>query len=38
MRINKVKAKIDAGEKAYGCGLVFPSGDVVELAGLAGFD
>jgi 4-hydroxy-2-oxoheptanedioate aldolase len=27
-----------AGEKAYGCSLIFPSAEIIELLGLAGFD
>ncbi len=38
MRINKIKAKMRAGEKAYGCRLLFPSATLVELMGVAGFD
>lgn len=38
MRINKIKAKMRAGEKAYGCALSFPSAPLIELMGRAGFD
>ena len=38
MRINNVITKMQAGEKAYGCSLTFPSTAVVELIGQAGLD
>ncbi|MFQ6029570.1 MAG: HpcH/HpaI aldolase/citrate lyase family protein [Dehalococcoidia bacterium] len=38
MRTNKVIAKMQRGEMAYGCSLTFPSTAVVELMGMAGFD
>jgi 4-hydroxy-2-oxoheptanedioate aldolase len=38
MRINKVVAKMRAGERACGCNLNFPSTTLIELAGRAGFD
>ncbi len=38
MRTNKVKAKMRAGKKAFGCQLVFPSATLIELMGYAGFD
>ncbi len=38
MRINNVITKMQAGEKAYGCSLTFPSTAVVELMGQAGLD
>ena len=38
MRNNKIVKKMEAGEKAYGCALTFPSSTVVELVGRAGFD
>lgn len=38
MRINKIKARIRMGEKAYGCALSFPSAPVVELLGKSGLD
>jgi len=38
MRINKIKAKMRAGETAYGCALSFPSAPLIELMGSAGFD
>ena len=38
MRTNNILAKRRAGEKAYGCSLIFPSADIIELLGIAGFD
>jgi 2-keto-3-deoxy-L-rhamnonate aldolase RhmA len=38
MRINKVVARMQAGERAYGCNLNFPSTTLIELAGRAEFD
>jgi 2-keto-3-deoxy-L-rhamnonate aldolase RhmA len=38
MNVNKIKAKMRTGEKAYGCRLLFPSATLIELMGLAGFD
>jgi 4-hydroxy-2-oxoheptanedioate aldolase len=38
MRINKVVARMQAGERACGCNLNFPSTALIELAGRAGFD
>jgi len=38
MRTNKVKARMKAGEKAYGCRLLFPSTTLIELMGQVGFD
>ena len=38
MRKNRILAKMRAGEKAYGCSLIFPSADIIELLGIAGFD
>jgi 2-keto-3-deoxy-L-rhamnonate aldolase RhmA len=38
MRINKVVARMQAGERACGCNLNFPSTTLIELAGRAGFD
>ena len=38
MRTNKILDKMRAGEKAYGCSLIFPSADIIELLGIAGFD
>jgi 4-hydroxy-2-oxoheptanedioate aldolase len=38
MRTNKVKARMRAGKKAFGCQLVFPSATLIELMGYAGFD
>ena len=38
MHTNKVKTKMEVGEKAYGCRLLFPSTTLVELMGQVGFD
>ena len=38
MRTNKILAKMRAGENAYGCSLIFPSADIIELLGISGFD
>jgi 4-hydroxy-2-oxoheptanedioate aldolase len=38
MRKNNILEKMRAGEKAYGCSLIFPSADIIELLGIAGFD
>jgi 4-hydroxy-2-oxoheptanedioate aldolase len=38
MRINKVKAKIGTGQKAFGCRFTFPCLQIVEMMGLLGFD
>ena len=38
MRVNNVVAKMNAGQKAYGCSLTFPSTALVELIGMAGLD
>jgi 4-hydroxy-2-oxoheptanedioate aldolase len=38
MRPNRVKAKLKAGEPAFGCSLMFPSVQLVEMLGYAGFD
>ena len=38
MRTNKVVTRMNAGEVAYGCQMVFPSPDVIELMGRAGLD
>lgn len=38
MRTNKVVSKINAGEVAYGCTLLFPAATMVEWMGMAGFD
>ena len=38
MRTNKVKSKIKAGEKVYGCAFTFPSAQLVEMVGVLGFD
>jgi len=38
VRVNKVKAKIRAGEKVYGVSFTFPSLQIVEIVGNLGFD
>jgi len=38
MEINRIVSAIKAGRKAQGCVLMFPSADLVELAGIAGFE
>jgi len=38
MRKNKVKRKIMAGERVYGCFFRFPSLQIVEMMGILGFD
>jgi len=38
MRVNKVKAKLRAGEKVYGVAFTFPSLQAVEIVGNLGFD
>jgi 4-hydroxy-2-oxoheptanedioate aldolase len=38
MRHNAIKAKFAAGEPAYGCSIMIPSPQLVEMAGHAGFD
>jgi 4-hydroxy-2-oxoheptanedioate aldolase len=38
MRPNRTKAKLKAGEPAFGCSLMFPSVQLVEMLGYAGFD
>jgi len=38
MRTNKVKAKIRAKQKAYGCAFSFSSLQIVEMLGILGFD
>ena len=38
MRQNIMKAKLKAGEPALGCSLMFPSPQIVEMLGHAGFD
>ncbi len=38
MRTNNILAKMRVGENAYGCSLIFPSADIIELLGIAGFD
>ena len=38
MRANTMKAKLAAGEAAYGCSVMIPSPQMVEMIGHAGFD
>ena len=38
MKPNRMKAKLLAGEPALGCSLMFPSPQIVEMLGHAGFD
>jgi len=38
MRRNAIKAKFTAGEPAFGCSIMIPSPQIVEMAGHAGFD
>ncbi|HEX2216323.1 MAG TPA: aldolase/citrate lyase family protein [Xanthobacteraceae bacterium] len=38
MKTNRMKAKLLAGEPALGCSLMFPSPQLVEMLGYAGFD
>ena len=38
MRPNRMKVKIAAGEPALGCSVMFPSPQMVEMLGYAGFD
>ena len=38
MRHNAMKAKLSAGEPAFGCSIMIPSPQVVEMVGHAGFD
>lgn len=38
MRPNKMKAKLQAGQPALGCSVMFPSPQMVEMLGYAGFD
>jgi 4-hydroxy-2-oxoheptanedioate aldolase len=38
MRTNRMKEKLAAGEPALGCSVMFPSAQVVEMLGHAGFD
>jgi 2-keto-3-deoxy-L-rhamnonate aldolase RhmA len=38
MRHNAIKAKFVAGEPAFGCSIMIPSPQIVEMAGHAGFD
>jgi 4-hydroxy-2-oxoheptanedioate aldolase len=38
MRANRMKDKLAAGEAALGCSVMFPSPQIVEMLGYAGFD
>ena len=38
MRTNNVVTRMNAGEVAYGCQMIFSSSAVIELMGRAGFD
>ena len=38
MPVNNILEKMNRGEKAYGLTFIFPSEELIELAGLAGFD
>src|SRR5215470_8618548 len=38
MKPNRMKEKIARGEAALGCSVMFPSPQVVEMLGFAGFD
>ncbi len=38
MRPSKIRAKMNAGEKAYGFGITFPSESLIDMAGYIGFD
>lgn len=38
MKSNKMKAKFAAGAPALGCSVMFPSAQIVEMLGFAGFD
>lgn len=38
MKPNRMKAKIASGEPALGCSVMFPSPQIVEMLGYAGFD
>ena len=38
MKINRLKAKIGTGEKAYGCTFNFPCLQILEMVGLMGYD
>src|SRR3954452_21589336 len=38
MRPNRMKALIQSGRPALGCSLMFPSPQIVEMLGFAGFD
>ncbi len=38
MKSNRMKAKLDGGEPVFGCSLMFPSPQLVEMLGHAGFD
>jgi 2-keto-3-deoxy-L-rhamnonate aldolase RhmA len=38
MKLNHMKAKLLAGQPAFGCSVMFPSPQIVEMLGHAGFD
>jgi hypothetical protein len=38
MKPNRMKAKLQAGQLALGCSVMFPSAPIVEMVGYAGFD
>ena len=38
MKANRMKEKIARGEAALGCSVMFPSPQIVEMLGIAGFD
>ncbi len=38
MKPNRMKEKIARGEPALGCSVMFPSPQIVEMLGIAGFD
>ena len=38
MHHNAIKAKFAAGEPAFGCSIMIPSPQIVEMLGHAGFD
>jgi 2-keto-3-deoxy-L-rhamnonate aldolase RhmA len=38
MKLNRMKAKLLSGQPAFGCSLMFPAPQLVEMLGCAGFD
>ena len=38
MKPNQMKEKMLRGEPAFGCSVMFPSAQIVEMLGYAGFD